>query len=141
MTVIEIVMGIFVLLELSNIVTMYFFPSSKKANSVGVFTAWEQSKQYPEIHEFIKYLVYWVTGSKLIFIFLLVVIIVYGEPALQRMSLLALTVAVASFYWRLFPLIRKMDRRGKIEPQNYSLILGGLIFGFIVMFVIALVVG
>ena len=44
----------------------------------------------------------------------------------------ALAVATASFYWRLFPLIRSLDRRGQIEPKNYSTVLGIAIFVFIV---------
>ena len=70
MSVIKIVIIGFILLELLNILMLYFIPGSKKANAVGVFTAWEKSKQYPEIHDFVKYLVYWIAGSKLIFILL-----------------------------------------------------------------------
>ncbi|MEZ4594510.1 MAG: hypothetical protein R3D55_25700 [Chloroflexota bacterium] len=141
MTLVEIVIILFVLLELSNIIALYFVPGSKKANAVGVFTAWEKSKQHPEIHAFVQYLVYWVAGSKLIFIFLLAAIIIYGEPTMQRISLVALALATASFYWRLFPLIRKMDQNGQIAPKNYSTILGIMIFVFIAVFLIAAVVG
>lgn len=119
---------------------LYFAPGSKNANAVGVFASWEQSKQYPEIHEFVKYLVYWVAGSKLIFIFLLIEIILFGERKLQQFSLIALAVATLSFYWRLFPLIRKMDRRGEISPKNYSVILGIMIFVFIIAFLIGALV-
>ncbi|RKY90373.1 MAG: hypothetical protein DRQ13_12715 [Ignavibacteriae bacterium] len=140
MTIIKIVIIGFVMLELSNILMLYFASGSKKANSVGVFTAWEKSKQYPEIHNFIKYLVYWIAGSKLIFILLLIVIIIFATPEVQRISLVALTVATMSFYWRLFPLIRNMDQRGEIEPKNYSIILGIMIFLFIAVFLLAAVI-
>ncbi len=140
MTIIEIVIISFVLLELSNILMLYFASGSKKANAVGIFTAWEKSKQYPEIHNFIKYLVYWIAGSKLIFILLLIVIIIFATPEVQRISLVALTVATMSFYWRLFPLIRNMDQRGEIEPKNYSIILGIMIFLFIAVFLLAAVI-
>ncbi|MDX1734046.1 MAG: hypothetical protein R3228_06760 [Halioglobus sp.] len=137
MTTIEIVITCFVVLELSNVLTMYFFPGSGKANSVGVFSAWEASRQYPEIHDFVRYLVFWVAGSKLIFLLLLVVIIVYGTPDMQRISLIALAVSTMSFYWRLFPLIRKMDRDGQIQPRRYSIFLGSLIALFILVFLAA----
>ncbi|WP_420640847.1 hypothetical protein [Candidatus Leptofilum sp.] len=140
MTLIEIVITAFLLLELSNVATLYFVPGSKKANAVGVFTAWEKSKQYPEIHDFVKYLVYWVAGSKLIFILLLAAIIIFGEPNLQRISLVALAAATVTFYWRLFPLIKKMDRNGEVEPKNYSMTLGIMIFVFIALFLVAAVV-
>lgn len=139
MTITEIVIIGFVLLELSNILMLYFAPGSNNANAVGVFTAWEKSKQYPEIHNFVKYLVYWVAGSKLIFILLLIVIVIFADLEIQRISLLALAVATVSFYWRLFPLIRKMDQKGQVEPKNYSVTLGIMIFVFIVVFLMTAV--
>ncbi len=56
------------------------------------------------------------------------------------MSLIALIVATLSFYWRLFPLIKKMDQNGQIEPKNYSIVLGIMIFVFIAVFTIAVVI-
>ena len=140
MTIIEIIILIFIFLELSNVIMLYFSPGSKNANAVGVFTLWEKSKQYPDIHEFIKYLVNWVAGTKLIFILLLVGILMVGEREVQRVSLIALAVATLSFYWRLFPLIRKMDKRGDISPRNYSIILGTMIFVFIIAFLVGVFV-
>ena len=135
----KIVILVFMLLELSNVFALYFAPGSKYANAVGVFTAWEKSKQYPEIHDFIKYLVYWVAGAKVIFLLLLAVIIIFADLDSQRMSLLALAIATVSFYWKLFPLIRKMDKAGQIKPKNYSIILGVMIFIFIAVFVTAVI--
>jgi hypothetical protein len=136
MTIAEIIIVVFIFLELSNVVMLYFAPGSKKANAICVFDSWEKSKQYPEIHEFIKYLVNWIAGSKLIFIFLLVGILIIREREIQQVSLVALAIATLSFYWRLFPLIRKMDKRGEISPKNFSLILGIMIFIFIIAFLI-----
>ncbi len=119
--IVKIVILAFILLEFSNVVALYFFPGSKMANAVGVFTAWEKSKQYPEMHDLMRYLVNWVAGVKLIFLFLLGLIVVYADLSLQRLSLLALGLATLTFYWRLFPLARKMDRQGQIQPKNYSL--------------------
>jgi hypothetical protein len=78
--------------------------------------------------------VYWVAGTKLIFIFLLIEILFFGERKLQQYSLIALAMATLLFYWRLFPLIRNMDQRGEISPKNYSVILGIMIFVFIIAF-------
>lgn len=135
----KIVILAFMLLELSNVLALYFAPGSKYANAVGVFTAWEKSKQYPEIHDFIKYLVYWIAGAKLIFLLLLATIIIFADLDSQRMSLLALAVATASFYWKLFPLIRKMDKAGQIDPKHYSITLGIMILIFIAIFVTAVI--
>jgi len=133
----KIVIFAFIILETSNVLALYFAPGSKKANAVGVFSAWEKSKQYPEIHDFIKYLVNWVAGAKLIFLFLLAGIALYGDLNQQRLSLLALAIATLSFYWRLFPLIKKMDREDQIEPKNYSNVLGVMILSMVILFFLA----
>ena len=70
-----LILGGFIILECTNVVALYLFPGSRYANAIGIFNAWEKSKQDPEIHRFVRYLVNWVAGSKLIFILLLVVII------------------------------------------------------------------
>ena len=137
----KIVILAFLLLETSNVLALYFVPGSKRANAVGVFSAWEKSKQDPEIHDFVRYLVYWVAGAKLIFLLLLAGIVWFGDATLQRLSLLVLALATLSFYWRLFPLIRKMDCQGHIVPKNYSLQLGVMIFLFILAFVAAALMG
>ena len=136
----KIVIIAFILLELSNVLALYFAPGSKKANAVGVFSAWEKSKQYPEIHDFIQYLVYWVAGAKLIFLLLLTVILLFGNLDIQRLSLLAVGLATLSFFWRLFPLIRKLDQSGQIEPRNYSRVLGVMILTMIVLFLLGAVI-
>lgn len=136
----KIIILAFIILETSNVIALYFKPGSKRANSIGVFSAWEESKQYPEIHDFIKYLVNWVAGTKLIFLFLLGVIVLFGNLEIQRLSLLALGLATLSFYWRLFPLIRKMDRNDQIRPKNYSIILGVMILIFVILFGLAVIV-
>jgi hypothetical protein len=136
----KVVILAFLLLEFSNVLALYFAPGSKYANAVGVFFAWEKSKQDPEIHDFVRYLVYWVAGAKLIFLFLLGVIILFGNSDLQRISLVVLCIATLSFYWRLFPLIRRMDRNGQIDPKNYSIVIGVMISVFIVFFALAAII-
>lgn len=130
----------FLILEASNVVALYFSPGSKYANGVGVFKAWEKSKQDPEIHNFVKYLVNWVAGTKLIFISLLIVILYTADDQALILTGFALVVSIASFFWRLFPLIRNMDREGQIDPDNYSTILGWMIFVFILVFLGAILI-
>ena len=136
-----IVILAFIALEFSNVLALYFAPGSKYANAVGVFSAWEKSKKDPEIHDFVRYLVYWVAGAKLIFLFLLGVITLFGNSEIQQISLVALCIATISFFWRLFPLIRKMDQNGQINPKNYSLVIGVMISVFIVIFWLAAIIG
>ena len=134
MNIIAIAIIAFIVLEATNVVALYFFPGSKYANSVGIFSAWEKSKQDPEIHSFVRYLVYWVAGTKLIFILLLIVILFTADEQTLVLTGAALVLSIASFFWRLFPLIRKMDRDDQIEPKGYSAVLGWMILAFIVVF-------
>ena len=69
-------LALFGLLELMNVGVLYFAPGSRKANGVGVFTAWEKSKADPQVHEFVRYLVSWVAGTKAIFLGLLAVVLI-----------------------------------------------------------------
>ncbi len=138
MNMISIVIIGFIILESTNVIALYFFPGSKYANSVGVFKAWERSKQEPEIHDFVKYLVNWVAGTKLIFLLLLVVILFTADVQGLFYTSLALVISISSFFWRLFPLIRKMDQAGQVDPKNYSAILGLMISAFVLLFLVAL---
>ena len=124
----------FLVMEAANVIMLYQFPGSKYANAVGVFNAWEKSMRDPEIHNFVRYLVNWVAGAKLIFILLLIVILCTGDDRSLFFTSIALVISIASFFWRLFPLIRGMDRRGEIHPKNYSAFLGWMICALIVIF-------
>jgi len=139
MSLLIIAASVFVLMELSNVLFMYFKPGSTKANSVGVFNACKKSKEYPEVHGFVKYLVNWVAGTKLIFLSLLTVIIVLGDPVVQTFGVLALVMSISTFYWKLYPLIREMDRVGQITPRGYSQTVSAMILVMIVTFSISLV--
>ena len=137
MNAISIVIIGFVILESTNVIALYFFPESKYANSVGVFKAYEQSKQDPAVHDFVRYLVNWVAGTKLIFLLLLLVILFTADTEGLFFTGLAMAVAVSSFFWRLFPLVRRMDREGQIEPAGYSKLLGVMIAAMALIFVLA----
>lgn len=128
----------FLILESLNVLLLYFVPGSKKGNGVGVFSAWEKSKQDPEIYAFVSYLVNWIAGTKLIFILLLIVIIATGTETTKRYAIAALIISILTFYWRLYPMIRKMDKAGTIEPKGYSKSLGLMIAGFVSIFGIVL---
>ncbi len=134
MTLLMIVIAGFLLMEVVNVVALYFFPDSKLANSVGVFNAWEKSKADPEIHDFVKYLVNWVAGTKLIFILLLAAILITADEQILLLTGIALILSIAVFFWRLFPMMRRMDRDDQISPKNYSSVLGWMILGMIIAF-------
>lgn len=138
MNVIRIVIVGFIVLEATNVVALYFFPGTKYANSVGVFKAWERSKSDPEVHDFAKYLVNWVAGTKLIFLMLLIVILAIADDRGLFYTGVAMIISISSFFWRLFPLVRKMDRADQVDPKNYSATLGLMISALVLVFVVAL---
>ncbi|NQT59453.1 MAG: hypothetical protein HQ557_10785 [Bacteroidetes bacterium] len=122
---------------------LYFTPGTKRGNGVGVFNAWEKSKEHEEIHELVRYLVFWVAGTKLIFIALLIVIIITGERVTQLAAVGALILSILSFFWKLFPIIKRMDANGQIDPKGYAktlgLMIGTFVAAFTAVFIIALV--
>jgi len=138
MSVLSIAIVIFLLLESVNVITLYFWPGSRLANGVGVFNAWEKSKSDPELHQFVRYLVFWVAGSKLIFIALLLVILLTTGESTKMLTMVVMIASILSFFWRLFPIIRSLDKAGQVTPTGYSKTLGIMIGGFIMIFVVAL---
>jgi len=131
---IKIAIIAFIILETGNIMMMYFLPDSKMGNGVGVFKAWEKSKTDPEIHNFAKYMVNWVAGTKVIFILLLIVFLVWGDDKTLLFVGAAMTLSIATFFFRLFPIIKDMDQNGQIDPKGYSKTLRWMILGMMVLF-------
>jgi len=138
--VLQIVVSAFLLLESANVAALYFAPGSTRFNAVGVFRGWTDSAADADLHAFVRYLVYWVAGTKLIFIALWLVILVVGEPRTQLLASVVMVPAVATFYWRLFPIVRRLDSRGKVQPRRYSALLGAMIAVFIAAFAVAVAI-
>ncbi len=140
MDVITIVLIGFCLLELSNVVMLYFVPGSRRGNGIGMFNAYEKSRSDPEVFALITYLIHWVAGTKLIFIALLIGIMITGDPAVKVFSISALIFSIMTFYIRMYPGMKKMDEAGQITPKGYSRILARMIAGIVVVFAAALAV-
>jgi hypothetical protein len=135
---IKIVITLFVILETGNIMMLYFMPDFNMGNGMGAFKAWLKSKDDPKFHDLASYLVNWVAGTKLIFIGLLIVLLFTGDKLTLLIAAGVMALTISAFYWRMFPLIRKMDQEGEIEPAGYSKTLGWMILVFIVMFLVAI---
>jgi len=140
MNILQIGIIVFIFIEFLNIMLLYFQPSSRMGNAVGVFNAYEESKNYPKIHIFIGYLINWVAGAKLIFIMVGIVVVLFGNYNTQLFTVIALIVSILSFYWRLFPTIKKLDIDGEITPKGYYKTLNYMILSFIIGFIIVLVI-
>jgi hypothetical protein len=68
MKILSIAIIAFLVLEVLNVIMLYFTPGTSRGNGLGVFNAYEKSKADPEIHALVKYLINWVAGTKIIFI-------------------------------------------------------------------------
>ncbi len=139
MAALTLAIGVFGLLELMNVAVLYFAPGSRKANGVGVFAAWERSKADPEVHQFVRYLVCWVAGTKLIFLSLLAIVITMGSDETRTAAAAVLAISISVFFWRMFPLARQMDAAGQMLPSGYSKVLGVMIAVMVVVFAIGAV--
>ena len=138
MDFLSIAMILFIILESANVAILYFWPGSRLGNGVGVFNAFSN----PESEEqrlFASYLVNWVAGVKLIFLFLLAVILVIGTEQVKLWAVVAMILSIATYFWRLHPTIQKLDAMVCITPKCYSKALGWMITGFLIMFTLALI--
>lgn len=124
----------FVLMESSNVIILYFHPTFPYGNGVSVFHHWEKSKEHPEVHLFAQYMANWVAGVKLIFIFLLLVIMFTGSETTKLWGAVAMVLSIASYFWRLSPIMKKLDKMGEIKPKGYSKSLDAMIVGFMLLF-------
>ncbi|MGL4623549.1 MAG: hypothetical protein ACRCWD_01485 [Culicoidibacterales bacterium] len=131
---------VFCVMEFGNVCILYFWPNHRLGNGVAFFDSWEEAKSDEMMEMFVHYLMYWVAGVKLIFIFLLVVVLLTGSDLTKFFAVIAMILSIATYFWKLHPIICKLDMAGKITPQGYSNKLGKMIQGFLIMFSVALVV-
>lgn len=139
MMILTIALYIFIILELFNVVIMYFRPGFPYGNSMTVFKAWHRSADDQNLHLFTTYMVRWVANCKLIFIALLVLISLLGTDALKFWTVIVTMLSVGVYYITLHPIIRRLDERGEIQPKGYSKTLALMIGGFMLVFAVALI--
>lgn len=133
MDLLSVAILVFIVMESANVAILYFWPGSQLGNGVGVFNAFH-NPQDEEHKLFASYLVNWVAGVKLIFIFLLAVILAIGTEEVRVWAVVAMILSIATYFWRLHPIIQKLG----ITPKGYSKALGWMIAGFMGMFSLAL---
>lgn len=138
MDLLSIAIIVFIIMESANVAILYFWPGSRLGNGVAVFNAYF-SPGSEEQRLFTSYLVNWVAGVKLIFIFLLAVILIIGTEQVRMWAVVAMILSIATYFWRLHPTIKKLDAMGCITPRGYSKALGWMITGFLIMFTLALI--
>ena len=139
MDILSISIIIFCVMELGNVLILYFMPDSKLGNGVAAFDAWRDVKENKDLDLFAHYMAYWVAGVKLIFIFLLLVVLITGTETTKIWAVVAMILSIATYFWKLHPIIKKLDNMNKITPKGYSKTLGMMISGFLIMFSSALI--
>lgn len=127
-------------MELGNVLILYFYHDSKLGNGVAVFNAWFDVKKDKNLELFAKYMAYWVAGVKLIFIFLLFVILITGTDKTKMFAVIVMILSIATYFFKLHPIIKELDNMGQITPKGYSKKLGYMIAGFLIMFSLALII-
>lgn len=139
MNILSAVIIVFLVLEILNVIILYFAPRNQRGNGLGVFRAYDKAKEDPEVFALVQYLTNWVAGSKIIFIALLVVIVLCGDRQTILYSVVALIISIATFFWRLYPAMRRLDAEQQLNPPGYSKTLGIMIACFLVVFFVALI--
>ena len=141
MNILQIGILIFSIIETLNVLMLYFSPGMKLGNALGVFKAWDTAQKDENMKSFVHYMAAWVAGTKLIFILVGIVIIIWGNIETQIATCVAMMISISSFFWRLYPAIKKMDEQDQIDPKGYSKTLLGMIVAFVLGFVVVLTVG
>ncbi len=139
MSMLEVAILLFILLELSNVLIIYFKPNFKYGNGLSVFKQWSQGEMDQSTHLFQRYMANWVANSKMIFIALLVVILSFGDDKIKLAAAIAMILSIALYYLTLHPLMVKMDAADLLQPKGYAKTLFLMITAFIVMFGVAVV--
>lgn len=138
MNILSVSILIFIIVESANVMILYFWPGTRLGNGVGVFNAFHDSEN-EEQKLFSSYLINWVAGVKLIVMVLLAVVLFLGSLEVKIWTAIAMILSIVSYFWRLHPIIKKLDNMGCITPKGYSKVLGWMITGFLTMFSLSLV--
>jgi len=131
---------IFCIFEGLNIIILYFYPHANVGNGLGVFQDFDDAQESESSNLFISYLINWVAGVKLIFVLLLVAILIAGTEATKVWAIIAMIISVSTYFWKLHPIIAKLDAMGKITPAGYSKVLRSTIVIFLTIFILALII-
>ena len=139
MNILKCTIFVFVFIELANAIVMYFKPDFKYGNSMKPFSEFEKCKEDTNTYFFVKYLINWVANCKVIFVSILVIIAFFGSLQLIRVAVLVTILSIALYFITLYPIIRHLDKNGRISPKGYSKTLSVLVGSFIMIFTIAFV--
>lgn len=140
MTALQVTLLIFAGIEMLSVLELYFMQDRCMFNGVAMFSGWEISKEVPEVHGMVCYLTNWVAGMKLIVVGLLVVLALTAPAQVLLAVGVSLVLAVASFFWRMYPLAAKFDTHGFLYPKGRAKTMGLMVAGLEVMLVGAVMI-
>ena len=60
-------------------------------------------------------------------------VLVLGTDRMKVVAVGAVVVSILSYFWRLYPLSRKIDSAGHMTPTGYSRTLRSMILGFLLI--------
>ncbi len=140
MTILDVAIFLFIVLETLNVIIIYFKPDFKYGNGLSVFKGWEKSQKNEGLRLYSNYMANWVGNSKLIFIVLLVVILLTGTDLTKLITVMVMVPLIAVYYLRMHLIIKQLDKIGELKQKGYSKTLFRLITCFIIMFVMCLAI-
>ena len=120
MTLLDIALIIFVVLETLNVALLYTMPGSTRDNAVGVFKAFGKTREDPAVAVFVDHLINWLAGSKPIFIVLIIGVLLAGSPEIKVYNGIALVFSIMTFYLRLCLALKRMDQERQLDSRDYS---------------------
>lgn len=139
MNILQVVITVFVVLEILNIIVLYASPKMTMGNGVGVFKRVHEMDDHEEVFLLVKYLTNWVANAKFIFVALAITIVIFGDEIVQMHAAFALMFSTFMFYFTMYPIIKKVDQEGRLIKPGYSQTLAYTILSFILTFVAGLI--
>lgn len=140
MNILQVVILVFVVLEILNIVVLYTSPTMMEGNGLGIFKKIHEIDENGETFQLIRYLTNWVANAKMIFAALAITIIIFGDETTQFHAALALMFSTLMFYFTMYPILKKMDMEGKLLKRGYSKTLAYTILSFILTFIAGIII-
>ncbi len=139
MKTLQITLLVFAFIESLNMLELYFLQNNCKFNGACIFSGWEKSKADPEVHLLMRYLVNWLAGVKMIVIALVLVLVFTAPENTLILAAVALVMTIASFYWRLYPMLRAADKAGQLSSQGHSKRLSMMLMGLELSLILGIV--
>lgn len=140
MNILQVVISVFLLLEIMNIIVLYRKPEMKEGNGIGIFKVLDDIEPGNQVHQLIRYLTNWIANAKFIFVALGIVVIIFGDDAVQFHAALALAFSIMMFYFTLYPILKKLDEEGQLAVKGYSKTLAYTILSFFLTFIAGVVI-